>query len=151
MAPEILKNIPHDESVDMWSVGVIIYVLLVGYPPFLKDTQAELFQQIRTGDWKFFKKDWKDISEEAQEMISGLLVVDPEQRWTVDAALRCAWIQRPEADLSTNDLSESLDMLRKRKSRLRRDMGMPVVWEHKGKSPVEAELQMQEPVRIASF
>jgi serine/threonine protein kinase len=151
VAPEILKNIPHDESVDMWSVGVIIYVLLVGYPPFLKDTQAELFQQIRTGDWKFFEKDWKDISEEAQELISGLLVVDPEQRWTVEDALRCTWIQQPEADLSTNDLSESLDMLRIRKSRLRKDMVIPVVWEHKEKSPVEAELQMQEPVRIASF
>lgn len=151
MAPEILKNIPHDESVDMWSVGVIIYVLLVGYPPFLKDTHAELFQQIRSGDWKFFEKDWKDISEEAQELISGLLVVDPEQRWTADEALRCAWIQQPEADLSTNDLSESLDMLRKRKSRLRKDMGTPVVWEHKGKNPVEAKLQLQEPVRIASF
>jgi serine/threonine protein kinase len=124
----------------MWSVGVIIYVLLVGYPPFLKDTQAELFQQIRTGDWKFFEKDWKEISKEAKELISGLLVVDPEQRWTVDEALRCAWIQQPEADLSTNDLRESLNTLRKRRSRLRKDMGMPVVWEHKGKSPVEAEL-----------
>lgn len=151
MAPEILKNIPHDESVDMWSVGVIIYVLLVGYPPFLKGTQAELFQQIRSGDWNFCKKDWKDISKEAQELISGLLVVDPEQRWTVDEALSCAWIHQPEADLSTNDLSESLDMLRKRKSRLRKDMGMPVVWEHKGKNPIDAELQLQEPVRIVSF
>ena len=151
MAPEILKNVPHDESVDMWSVGVIIYVLLVGYPPFLKDTQAELFQQIRSGDWKFLKEDWIFISKDAQELISSLLVVDPDQRWTVDDALRCAWIHQPEADLSTNDLSESLDMLRKRKSRLRKDMRTPVVWEHKGNNPVEAELQMQEPVSIASF
>jgi serine/threonine protein kinase len=57
VAPEILKNIPHDTKADMWSVGVIIYVLLVGYPPFMEDKQADLFRKIRSGEYEFFEEE----------------------------------------------------------------------------------------------
>lgn len=73
---------------------MIIYHLLVGYPPFVKETQVELFKQIRTCDWKFYEKDWKNISPDAKELIENLLVVDPEQRWTAGQSLKCSWLRR---------------------------------------------------------
>ncbi|KAL3924341.1 MAG: hypothetical protein SGILL_001108 [Bacillariaceae sp.] len=139
VAAEILKNIPHDQSADMWSVGVIVYLLLVGYPPFMKDTQAELFQQIRSCDWKFHKKDWENISNEAKELIEHLLVPDPLQRWTADEALKCAWIQEEATDTSTEaDLMSSIESLRERRTRLRQ-FANPVVWQEEGDTdPVDA-------------
>lgn len=86
----------------------------------MKDTQAELFQQIRTGSWDFLKEDWESISSEAQELVRNLLVVDPEQRWTVEQALNCAWLRPFNTDKSgCLDLMESVDVLRERRSRLR--------------------------------
>lgn len=151
MAPEILKNIPHDQSADLWSVGVVVYILLVGYPPFMKDTQAELFQQIRTGAWDFLDEDWEHISDEAKDLVRNLLVVDPEQRWTVDQALKSAWISEPNLDKSMRtDLTGSLNALRKRRSRLRsaHNFDNAVYWEGNDSesTPVEAGIKTQESV-----
>lgn len=125
---------------------MIVYILLVGYPPFMKDKQAELFQQVRTGNWEFKKRDWENISKEALQLIQNLLLVDPEQRWTVDDALRCAWIQDPDADGTSRDLMSSIDTLRKRRSRLRQQFTTPVVWESDELDPVGANIKVQEPV-----
>lgn len=140
-----MKNIPHDQSADLWSVGVIVYLLLVGYPPFMKDTQAELFQQVRSCDWKFHKKDWENISKDAKELIEHLLVADPLQRWTADQALKCAWIQEESADTSDEvDLISSIESLRDRRSRLRQ-FANPVVWQKDGDSnPVDANIKMHD-------
>ena len=149
VAPEILKNIPHDQSSDLWSIGVVVYILLVGYPPFMKDTQAELFQQIRTGAWNFLEEDWEDVSLEAQELVKNLLVVDPEQRWTVKQALNCAWLKDFNMDKSVNiDLTKSVDALRDRRARLRgaAEFNKAVFWEGTGSSdnPVEARTKVQD-------
>lgn len=119
VAPEILKNIPHDERVDVWSVGVTAHVLLVGYPPFMEDDQQVQFQKIRTGDWRFYPDDWAHVSSEAKEFVLGLLQVDPADRWTVDQALRSRWIQEHPSRLSAIDLTDSLRVLREKKKRLR--------------------------------
>jgi serine/threonine protein kinase len=113
----------------------------------MKDTQSELFQQIRTGNWEFVEKEWVNISKEARELIKNLLVVDPEQRWTVDEALRCAWIQDQDVDASSCDLMTSIQTLRERRSRLRQ-FGNPVFWENNDteSTPVDAELKFQDPV-----
>jgi serine/threonine protein kinase len=113
----------------------------------MKDTQSELFQQIRTGNWEFVEKEWVNISKEARELIKNLLVVDPEQRWTVDEALRCAWIQDQDVDASSCDLMTSIQTLRERRSRLRQ-FGNPVFWENNDNesTPVDAELKFQDPV-----
>jgi len=147
VAPEILKNIPHDQSADLWSVGVIVYLLLVGYPPFMKDTQAELFQQIRSGEWKFHKKDWENISKEARELIQHLLVVDPVQRWTADEALKCAWIQAAGTESTQVDLMTSIESLRERRARLRQ-FANPVVWHNNDNdsSPVDASIKMHDSI-----
>jgi serine/threonine protein kinase len=123
VAPEILKNIPHDHRVDLWSVGVVIFVLLVGYPPFMEDNQNTLFLKIRNGDWVFLPEDWKNISDDAKDLIKGLLVADPNERWTIEEALRSSWITRQgkgaNFDLASVDLSESLKTLRLKKNKLR--------------------------------
>ncbi|KAG7364801.1 serine/threonine protein kinase [Nitzschia inconspicua] len=146
VAPEILKNIPHDQSADLWSIGVIVYLLLVGYPPFMKDTQAELFQQIRSCDWKFHKNDWANISTEAMELIEHLLVPDPVQRWTADQALACAWIQDESSSSTQVDLMTSIESLRERRARLRQ-FNNPVVWKKDGDStPVDASLKINDAI-----
>jgi serine/threonine protein kinase len=119
VAPEILKNLPHDQRVDLWSVGVVIFVLLVGYPPFLDENQTELFRKIRNGEWVFYEEDWKHISEDAKEVIKGLLVVDPADRWSIEECLRSNWIRDASEDLSAVDLTQSLRTLKAKKSRLR--------------------------------
>lgn len=108
VAPEILKNHPHDESADMWSVGVIMYLLLVGYPPFKEDIQQQLFRRIRLGEYEFQAGDWHGISEEAKDMIRSLLVVDPAHRYSAKKALQHEWISdMDDSILLTTDLSGS--------------------------------------------
>lgn len=127
VAPEILKNVPHDERVDLWSIGVVAFVLLVGYPPFLEDNQTVLFEKIRTCDWQFVESDWKHVSKDAREMVKGLLQADPKERWSFQECLRCRWIQKDPGNLSSVDLSASLGNLRARRSRLR-SLAKAVIW-----------------------
>ncbi|KAL7580832.1 hypothetical protein ACA910_001106 [Epithemia clementina (nom. ined.)] len=118
VAPEILKNIPYDQSADMWSVGVILYVLLVGYPPFASENQNVLFQKIRTADYTFRESDWKTISRQAKELVSHLLVVDPVQRWTAKRALECDWLKVDDSTMGKTDLSGgAAKKIRERKRR----------------------------------
>jgi serine/threonine protein kinase len=113
----------------------------------MKDTQAELFQQIRACEWKFHKKDWEHISSDAKDLIKHLLVADPVQRWTAEEALKCAWIQNAGTESNPVDLTASIESLRERRARLRQ-FATPVVW--KGNEtdsfPVDAALQMQDAV-----
>jgi serine/threonine protein kinase len=124
---EILKNIPHDERVDQWAIGIVIFVLLVGYPPFLEENQAVLFDKIRRGEWTFYERDWGKISAEAKELIRGLLAVDPKERWSIEEALRCKWIKQDPSTLSNINLSESINSLRTKRNRLR-TMAKAVIW-----------------------
>jgi len=114
VAPEILKNHPHDESADMWSVGVIIYVLLVGYPPFMEDRQRDLFRKIRQGEYTFNYDDWEGVSQDAKDMIRSLLVVDPAHRFSAKKALRHNWICGIDDRilLNTSLMSSQREMMR---------------------------------------
>lgn len=114
-----MKNIPHDERVDLWSIGVVTFVLLVGYPPFLEEEQTELFRKIRHGEWKFHPADWKYISEDAKELVKGLLIVDPKERWSIDEALRCPWVMQSDKQLSSVSLSDTSESIRLKRNRLR--------------------------------
>lgn len=116
VAPEVLKNIPYDQSADMWSVGVILFVLLVGYPPFASENQNVLFQKIRTADYTFRANDWAGISSEAKELIANLLVVDPTQRWTARQSLECAWFKADEEAMKT-DLAPGVAKIKERRRR----------------------------------
>jgi serine/threonine protein kinase len=134
VGPEVLKNIPYDQSVDMWSVGVIIYVLLCGYPPFANDNQSLLFQSIRTGEWQFIDKDWAGISEDAKDLIRKLLTVNPLRRLTAKDALSCEWLVQDDATLIGNDLSHSTELIKKGKRRSLKSVAKTIVWMTKGES-----------------
>lgn len=109
VAPEILKNHPHDEHCDLWSIGVIIYVTLVGYPPFIEEDQRVLFRKIRLGEYCFYDEDWVGISFESRDLITRLLAVDPDERWSASQALKHGWFTGVHEDkLSNRDISSSL-------------------------------------------
>ncbi|XP_029445569.1 serine/threonine-protein kinase DCLK3 [Rhinatrema bivittatum] len=94
VAPEILSERGYGLEVDMWAAGVILYILLCGFPPFrsLKRDQEELFQIIQLGDFDFLSPYWDSISDAAKDLISRLLVVDPRERYTARQVLRHSWI-----------------------------------------------------------
>jgi len=84
-APEVLTGeFAYDKSVDLWSVGVITYVLLCGYPPFYAQSQPLLFEKIINADYDFPEPEWTYISETAKDFIKQLLVLDPKKRMNVE-------------------------------------------------------------------
>jgi len=92
VAPEVLTNEDYDSSVDMWSVGVIIYILLCGYPPFYADNAPALFKKIMEVKYDFDDPSWDDVSEDAKDLIRHLLVKDPKMRWTAKQCSDHPWV-----------------------------------------------------------
>jgi len=112
----------------MWSVGVVTYVLLVGYPPFMEDKQQDLFRKIRSGEYEFDNEDWTGISEDAIALIKRLLVVEPQQRLTAVEALNQPWFNDGNIKrLSSRSLTASLNSIRQKRSRLR-SIATAVMW-----------------------
>uniref|UniRef100_A0AAZ3Q3A7 Protein kinase domain-containing protein n=1 Tax=Oncorhynchus tshawytscha TaxID=74940 RepID=A0AAZ3Q3A7_ONCTS len=92
VAPEVLAQKPYSKAVDCWSIGVIAYILLCGYPPFYDENDSKLFEQILKADYEFDAPYWDDISDSAKQFISSLMEKDPEKRFTCDQALAHPWI-----------------------------------------------------------
>jgi len=113
VAPEILEGIPYDTRADMWSVGVILYILLGGYPPFIENNQRDLFRKIRRGEYEFHEEYWGTVSAEAKELISSLLTVKPEKRLDAEQALQNPWIRVDDDVLAQKDLGVNLRQLTK--------------------------------------
>lgn len=98
-APEILTGEPYGPEVDLWSVGVILYILLCGAPPFQEKTKGgrSLYTQITRGKFNFDDPIWKKISLQAKDIVSGLLKVDRKKRYTTAQILRHPWVTGKEA------------------------------------------------------
>ncbi|XP_023723484.1 calcium/calmodulin-dependent protein kinase type 1 isoform X1 [Cryptotermes secundus] len=92
VAPEVLAQKPYGKAVDVWSIGVISYILLCGYPPFYDENDANLFAQILKGEFEFDAPYWDDISDSAKDFIRQLMCVDVEKRYTCRQALAHPWI-----------------------------------------------------------
>nr|XP_025967531.1 calcium/calmodulin-dependent protein kinase type 1G isoform X2 [Dromaius novaehollandiae] len=92
VAPEVLTQKPYSKAVDCWSIGVITYILLCGYPPFYEETESKLFEKIKEGYYEFESPFWDDISESAKDFIRHLLEKNPKTRFTCEEALRHPWI-----------------------------------------------------------
>lgn len=93
VAPEVLTSESYDKSVDMWSVGVIIYILLCGYPPFYADNAPALFKKIMDVKYDFEDPSWDDVSADAKDLIRHLLVKEPSERYTAKQCLENRWVQ----------------------------------------------------------
>mmetsp|Transcript_7741 Transcript_7741/g.8449 ORF Transcript_7741/g.8449 Transcript_7741/m.8449 type:complete len:383 (-) Transcript_7741:100-1248(-) len=113
IAPEILENKSYGKPVDMWSFGVILYILLGGYPPFHDDNQRALFRKIVKGEYEFHPEYWGTVSDEAKDLIRGLLTLDMSKRLTVDQALAHPWLNRSAKELEARNLDSNLAALRK--------------------------------------
>ncbi|XP_051911212.1 calcium/calmodulin-dependent protein kinase type 1D [Hippocampus zosterae] len=92
VAPEVLAQKPYSKAVDCWSIGVIAYILLCGYPPFYDENDSKLFEQILKADYEFDAPYWDDISDSAKDFIGNLMEKDPAKRFTCEQALRHPWI-----------------------------------------------------------
>lgn len=97
VAPEVLQNTGYGPEVDMWSIGVIAYILLCGFPPFFGDTVPEMFEQIMAGSFDFPAEYWGDVSKEAKDFISKLLVVSQKDRLSAVKALEHPWLKNAAA------------------------------------------------------
>merc|ERR1711991_593148 len=98
VAPEVLTNTGYGPGVDMWSIGVITYILLCGFPPFYGDSIPLLFEQILKGSYDYPVDYWEDVSDEAIDFIDHLLVVDRKTRYTAKQALEHPWLSGEKSD-----------------------------------------------------
>lgn len=120
MAPEIIQGIPHDERVDLWSIGVMTYVLLVGRSPFgHEEDRNMIFDRIRKNEWDFPPDCSGHISDDAKQLVKALLKKSPEKRWSIEKCLNCNWITEDPGRLEKRSLSLCLDEIRKRRTELR--------------------------------
>jgi len=91
VAPQVLAG-KYDQAADLWSCGVIAYVLLCGYPPFHGDTDSDVLQKVKLGNFSFHPSDWKNVSEDAKNLIRLLLKMSPKERYTAEQSLNHVWV-----------------------------------------------------------
>ncbi|PYH92438.1 Pkinase-domain-containing protein [Aspergillus ellipticus CBS 707.79] len=97
-APEIVKDERYSKSVDMWALGCVLYTLLCGFPPFYDESIQILTEKVARGQYTFLSPWWDDISKSAQDLISHLLTVDPEKRYTIKEFLAHPWIRQTDEE-----------------------------------------------------
>ncbi|XP_075677977.1 calcium/calmodulin-dependent protein kinase II isoform X9 [Dermatophagoides pteronyssinus] len=113
LSPEVLKKDPYGKPVDIWACGVILYILLVGYPPFWDEDQHRLYAQIKAGAYDYPSPEWDTVTPEAKNLINSMLTVNPAKRITAAEALKHPWICQRERVASTLHRQETVDCLKK--------------------------------------
>lgn len=117
VAPEIIRGKCYGSKVDMWSIGVILYILLCGYMPFCGSEPKQLYRQVVRGDYSFHDEEWSGVSEDAKSLITCLLEINPEKRIDAKDALKHAWITNDGMKLVKFDGSNSLKKLKEFQAR----------------------------------
>ncbi|XP_065160791.1 calcium/calmodulin-dependent protein kinase type II alpha chain isoform X2 [Atheta coriaria] len=113
LSPEVLKKEPYGKPVDIWACGVILYILLVGYPPFWDEDQHRLYAQIKAGAYDYPSPEWDTVTPEAKNLINQMLTVNPGKRITAAEALKHPWICQRERVASVVHRQETVDCLKK--------------------------------------
>mmetsp|Transcript_800 Transcript_800/g.734 ORF Transcript_800/g.734 Transcript_800/m.734 type:complete len:332 (+) Transcript_800:23-1018(+) len=93
VAPEVLKK-NYDEKCDVWSCGIILYILLCGYPPFNGEDDAQIIKAVQKGAFDFPEEEWGHVSNDAKKLIKRMLTVDPTKRPSAKEALNDSWVQK---------------------------------------------------------
>uniref|UniRef100_A0AAY4ET58 calcium/calmodulin-dependent protein kinase n=1 Tax=Denticeps clupeoides TaxID=299321 RepID=A0AAY4ET58_9TELE len=113
LSPEVLRKDPYGKPVDMWACGVILYILLVGYPPFWDEDQHRLYQQIKAGAYDFPSPEWDTVTPEAKDLINKMLTINPTKRITAAEALKHPWICQRSTVASMMHRQETVECLKK--------------------------------------
>nr|XP_015800147.2 calcium/calmodulin-dependent protein kinase type II subunit gamma isoform X26 [Nothobranchius furzeri] len=113
LSPEVLRKDPYGKPVDIWACGVILYILLVGYPPFWDEDQHKLYQQIKAGAYDFPSPEWDTVTPEAKNLINQMLTINPAKRITADQALKHPWVCQRSTVASMVHRQETVECLRK--------------------------------------
>ncbi|XP_015231700.1 calcium/calmodulin-dependent protein kinase type II delta 2 chain isoform X1 [Cyprinodon tularosa] len=113
LSPEVLRKDPYGKPVDMWACGVILYILLVGYPPFWDEDQHRLYQQIKAGAYDFPSPEWDTVTPEAKDLINKMLTINPSKRITAAEALKHPWICQRSTVASMMHRQETVECLKK--------------------------------------
>uniref|UniRef100_A0A3Q3GCH6 calcium/calmodulin-dependent protein kinase n=1 Tax=Kryptolebias marmoratus TaxID=37003 RepID=A0A3Q3GCH6_KRYMA len=113
LSPEVLRKDPYGKPVDMWACGVILYILLVGYPPFWDEDQHRLYQQIKAGAYDFPSPEWDTVTPEAKDLINKMLTINPSKRVTATDALKHPWICQRSTVASMMHRQETVECLKK--------------------------------------
>eukprot|EP00117_Sycon_ciliatum_P043982 scpid53432/ scgid31776/ Calcium/calmodulin-dependent protein kinase type II alpha chain len=92
LAPEVLNHKPYGKGVDVWAVGVILYILLVGYPPFWEDSRTKLYETIKKGKYDYPSPEWDTVTKEAKHLIDKMLSLNGARRISVKQALQHPWV-----------------------------------------------------------
>jgi len=104
VAPEILSGDPYECSVDLWSIGIITYILLCGFPPFYSEKQATLFDMILEGKLTFPSPEWDIVSSSAKDFVKSLVITTPSKRLTAEQALSHPWLTTPKETAANKKL-----------------------------------------------
>ncbi|XP_033976511.1 calcium/calmodulin-dependent protein kinase type II delta 2 chain isoform X3 [Trematomus bernacchii] len=113
LSPEVLRKDPYGKPVDMWACGVILYILLVGYPPFWDEDQHRLYQQIKAGAYDFPSPEWDTVTPDAKDLINKMLTINPSKRITSAEALKHPWICQRSTVASMMHRQETVECLKK--------------------------------------
>ncbi|XP_010771530.1 calcium/calmodulin-dependent protein kinase type II delta 1 chain-like [Notothenia coriiceps] len=113
LSPEVLRKDPYGKPVDMWACGVILYILLVGYPPFWDEDQHRLYQQIKAGAYDFPSPEWDTVTPDAKDLINKMLTINPSKRITSPEALKHPWICQRSTVASMMHRQETVECLKK--------------------------------------
>lgn len=114
VAPEVLKNKGYDSgAVDLWSAGVILYILLCGFPPFYEEELPALFDQILHARYDFPSPWWDSVSDGAKDLVQKLLVLNPKERLTAEQVLSHPWIASEGGATAMNDLKSAQTTLKR--------------------------------------
>merc|ERR1711865_997718 len=92
MAPEVHQGKAYTESVDVWAIGVILYILLSGTLPFFAETSQDFVEAVVVANYEFPDEEWADVSDQGLDLIERILVADPAERATIDQILSHPWI-----------------------------------------------------------
>lgn len=113
LSPEVLRKDPYGKPVDIWACGVVLYILLVGYPPFWDEDQHRLYAQIKAGAYDYPSPEWDTVTPEAKNLINSMLTVNPAKRINASEALKHPWICQRERVASVVHRQETVDCLKK--------------------------------------
>jgi calcium-dependent protein kinase len=142
IAPDVLKN-EYNEKCDIWSCGIIMYIMLCGSPPFYGKNETEIFNKIKLGNYSFTQNIWNEISNNAKDLIKSLLQIDHDNRPSAEKALKHPWFKQFPEEL-INENVNSISVINDRDSFLEK-------YEKVNIAKKEKDLELKKGIELISY